>query len=428
MPSRRMRRAFLSFNEMIQRRFQVFILLGVLTSVFFFAGRGIAFSQNRISGRVVDADTGEPLPSANVFFAGTTLGGATNVDGWFSITGFGSGKYDFTVRFVGYVMYQQSYTFTGKDQVRLLIKLSQDAEQLAAIIVRPKDRDRAVNYTMFKKLFLGESKQAKQCEILNPDDLYLYRDQENAMLVAHCATPIIIENRAMGYRIQYYLALFQYHYFGGRLDVYGVPQFEEMKGADDKKKKTWEQNRANGYTGSVIHFMRSMIQNKLVEERFAVSRILKVPDKERPTNEFLTRKIDSLEALEKKGSTYQTRNELLNYRLRRASPLTLDSLVEEHLHGHELMNQDTLTQVNYKGSLVVIFGGSVERTKEGRLRVKDGLHSRLFIHSKFNVYENGYYDNLGNLIFEGYWSASEKLPLMLPLEYQTKPPLDTARQ
>ncbi len=47
----------------------------------------VAFSgtTGKIAGTVKDAKTGEPLPSANVVIEGTTLGAATNPDGYFAI-------------------------------------------------------------------------------------------------------------------------------------------------------------------------------------------------------------------------------------------------------------------------------------------------------------------------------------------------------
>ena len=45
-----------------------------------------AFAQNtKVKGRVTDAETGEPIPFANVFFEGTTIGVSTDMDGNYHI-------------------------------------------------------------------------------------------------------------------------------------------------------------------------------------------------------------------------------------------------------------------------------------------------------------------------------------------------------
>lgn len=387
-----------------------------------FLAPSFAEAQNRISGRVVDAETGEGLPSANVFFAGTLIGNSTNKDGWFAITGFGSGKYEFTVSYVGYAMYRQSYTFTGSEQVGLLIKLTPDPQELAAIVVTPNDRDRKANYQLFKKLFLGEGGFAKQCDILNPDDLYVYRDPNEGVLVAHCAKPLIVENRALGYRIQYHLILFQYAFLGGRLDVYGIPQFEEMKPKDENKKADWEKNRRVAYLGSVTHFMRSLTTNRLPEEHFIAARVVQVPNRERPPQEYLDRKIDSLKTVQKGPNPKPdiVRSELFQLGMKRAMPLTVDSILNESVQGRELLNPDTLNQVRYTGSLVVEYGEQLSRTPEGKVRIRNGQYSRLFVYNPFQIYENGFFDNLGNLVVEGDWANSEKLPQMLPMEYRVE--------
>ena len=51
------------------------LLMLVAMSTFLFA------QQGSVSGRVTDADTGDPLVGANVLVVGTNLGAATDVNG-----------------------------------------------------------------------------------------------------------------------------------------------------------------------------------------------------------------------------------------------------------------------------------------------------------------------------------------------------------
>jgi hypothetical protein len=46
----------------------------------------IAADWGEIHGRVIDVDTGEPLPLANIIIQGTTLGDATDADGSYVIS------------------------------------------------------------------------------------------------------------------------------------------------------------------------------------------------------------------------------------------------------------------------------------------------------------------------------------------------------
>jgi hypothetical protein len=45
-----------------------------------------AFSQTKVTGKVVDAATREPLPFVNIIFKGTTIGVTTDVEGMYSIS------------------------------------------------------------------------------------------------------------------------------------------------------------------------------------------------------------------------------------------------------------------------------------------------------------------------------------------------------
>ncbi len=49
------------------------------------------FGQNKISGKITDGVTGEPLPFVNVFFVGTTIGTSTSTNGLYTISGFQPG-------------------------------------------------------------------------------------------------------------------------------------------------------------------------------------------------------------------------------------------------------------------------------------------------------------------------------------------------
>ncbi|RMH65027.1 MAG: hypothetical protein D6685_06260 [Bacteroidetes bacterium] len=62
-----------------------------------------AFAQTgRIAGRVTDAQSGQPIPGVNVVIEGTTVGTATDVDGYYSIINVAPGVYSLRATFIGY--------------------------------------------------------------------------------------------------------------------------------------------------------------------------------------------------------------------------------------------------------------------------------------------------------------------------------------
>ncbi len=72
--------------------------------LFLLATPVLALAQNtgKLSGEVIDASTGEPLPGANVVIVGTQLGTAADVDGSYFILGVPVGTHDIQASFVGY--------------------------------------------------------------------------------------------------------------------------------------------------------------------------------------------------------------------------------------------------------------------------------------------------------------------------------------
>ena len=61
-----------------------------------------AGTTGKISGKVVDRETGEPLPGANVIIVGTSYGSATGVNGEFIILAVTPGLYAIKSQFIGY--------------------------------------------------------------------------------------------------------------------------------------------------------------------------------------------------------------------------------------------------------------------------------------------------------------------------------------
>jgi outer membrane receptor for ferrienterochelin and colicin len=76
---------------------QVFLSILLVTSNFTLAG-----TKGKVAGRVTDATTGEALPFVNVIIMGTTLGAATDIDGYYSILNVSPGSYTVKSSAIGY--------------------------------------------------------------------------------------------------------------------------------------------------------------------------------------------------------------------------------------------------------------------------------------------------------------------------------------
>ncbi|TKJ40846.1 hypothetical protein CEE37_07745 [candidate division LCP-89 bacterium B3_LCP] len=76
----------------------VVVALIIITSVY----SAMAATNGKIAGRVVDKDSGEPLPAVNVVIEGTTLGATTDLDGQYFILIIPPGRYVLRATMVGY--------------------------------------------------------------------------------------------------------------------------------------------------------------------------------------------------------------------------------------------------------------------------------------------------------------------------------------
>jgi TonB-dependent receptor len=77
-------------------------LVVVLTLVLFSSVQILAQGSGRITGVVSDKATGEPLPGANVYIEGTSLGAATDLNGEYVIPRVPAGTFVLATKFIGY--------------------------------------------------------------------------------------------------------------------------------------------------------------------------------------------------------------------------------------------------------------------------------------------------------------------------------------
>ncbi len=224
-----------------------------------------------ISGTVSDAETGETLPFANVFFAETTYGVNTDADGRFEIKVSEPGTYDLIIRFVGYKTYGLNIRLEDERSLYFDVALTPEEVNLGSVTVTAEKDENWKRYLqIFKDTFLGFSKNASQCKILNEDDLDFYYDRKENALYAYSKVPIKVENKALGYLIDYYLEEFKVDY-SKRLNTYfGYTVFTEMEAKTKRRARVWEENRRKAYEGSLQHFFSSVFEGKLEEEGYIV--------------------------------------------------------------------------------------------------------------------------------------------------------------
>ena len=93
--------------------------------LFLFSLSGLLYSQS-INGFVREESSGEPISYANIFLENTSLGAATNRDGYFVISDIPMGSYTLNASMIGYGIFKKEITINDSGSIRLTIFLDQE--------------------------------------------------------------------------------------------------------------------------------------------------------------------------------------------------------------------------------------------------------------------------------------------------------------
>lgn len=93
-------------------------------------------------------------------------------------------------------------------------------------------------------------------------------------LQAAAQEPLLIENRALGYRIKFQLEHFAYTDSSSLLSYQGDPVFEPLTPANEQEVKRWQANRQKAYEGSIMHFGRALYRHQLAQEGFTIQKVI----------------------------------------------------------------------------------------------------------------------------------------------------------
>lgn len=119
-------------NRLLSTRillFTVTVFLSIFTT-------GLVTAQTAtIQGIIIDSETGETLPSANVFIEELQRGASTDVEGRFEITNIDPGSYTITFNFIGYRATTREIDLSSDEVLELEVELSPDRIGLDQVVV-----------------------------------------------------------------------------------------------------------------------------------------------------------------------------------------------------------------------------------------------------------------------------------------------------
>lgn len=345
---------------------------------------GPILGQSVLTGQLTDKQTGEPVPFASVFFAHTTVGTSSLVDGSFSISKIPNGTYDLVVEVVGYKHHKQQIELQD-GQYRITIQLEQDNIHLDSVTVTADQSDKRY-LPVFIRFFVGDTRNAKECKILNPEVLHFYFDTKRNYLTVNARKPVQVLNPSLGYLVHYTLDQFGLNFSTGEKILQGSPRFEELPIAKRKDSIAREKKRAEAYQGSMFHFMRALYSDALEDERF---------------NVYIVDDLTTSDSAQSKETL---------------SPFVRDSLVT----GTHVIN------LNYTGLLKLEYRKPEDWEYPGKMvsryrrRNPNGFQNTYLLlkDPSLQIYENGYYSDQLSVYLNGYLVWRETVANMVPLGHE----------
>jgi hypothetical protein len=366
----------------------------------------LTFAQVKISGTVVSEADGKPLGFASVFINNTTKGATTAENGTYTIKDVAAGKYQLIASYVGYETLSTDVEVIN-DNIVLKIAMKPKATVLKAFEVK-RDPNREAYIKKFKETFIGKTINAKLCKITNDEILDIGYDKFEDVLKATTDDYLIIENRALGYRVRFllkqYLNSEKQHYIA----YYGYAFYENLPTKKKAQKKLWMENREKAYHGSSLHFFRTLIHGDTQQEGFTMNEIIR----KKRVSGYIKDSAASEAKIMMDRDAYSDDDTYANYRM--PWQLTPAELISQ---SDSLPDKYILTFNHY---MLITYSKEQEeqgyaKTQGRRPRYQESMirfEKPYCIFSKEGLCE----DPLA-MIFSGYWGY-EKIAELVPYDYK----------
>jgi hypothetical protein len=392
--------------------------------------------SNYIKGKVVHEATGAPVTNASVFITNTSRGTVSNAAGDFELTNVPEGTYDLIVSCIGFETLV--YTYQAKElPLQIRAQLKPKAQELQTVFVEPFEKDGWKKWgQFFKENFIGTSAFAGKCEIKNYKTLRFRFSKSKNKLTVIADEPLIIENKALGYKVQYQLEEFSYSFKDRVLLYFGYTLFENLN--NEKPGKRQLASREKCYNGSMLHFMSSLYYNQLAKNGFEVRRLVRTPnqEKERVRNIYAQRVVS-------KKDNFNGRNMQIVIGQNPYTATGADDSTEYYRgvmrqpdmleeYGKYLLVADSLVakvdsthkSLFFNDYLYVVYKNEVEDAEyllyhhETRGATSQRSVIYLTVSNPLLIDASGNYSPPQFLMSYGYWGWSEKIATLLPLDYK----------
>lgn len=396
-------------------------------------------AQNTFSISGIVRDKKDGLPGASIYLSGYKIATVADNDGKFKLSNLKPGSYDLLVQIVGYLPYSKSVIIADQSvQVDLVLK--ENVAQLDEVTVRA-DPNRQKYINQFKEFFIGKTPNALQCKILNPQVLNVDFDITKSTLTVSATEFLVVENKALGYRLKYMLDHFEFNSRTHIIYYSGHPFFEELKASATKKKK-YIAAREIAYYGSSQHFFRSLFANKTKEEGFIINKMIKIPNPNRYPEYLINANLEKLKTMPEKTGIRKTADKIDTalfsfWTKQKEMPRTIDKFSRAEVLTDTLVHDfnQNLKYISYTDALLIQYTKEKESLAYSNtgfwiFRPLDVPENEISVANLMSegvrFYENGGVYDSRSLLFEGYW-AYEKVADMVPMDYVPLPKTDPSK-
>ena len=112
------------------------IFITLFLFIFLLSGSGFPASiHSSIEGFIIDSETGAPLPGANVFIIGTSIGSSTDLDGKYIILKLLPGSYTLRVTYIGYESQEKSIQVNVGEKIKINFEMNRTIIKGETIVV-----------------------------------------------------------------------------------------------------------------------------------------------------------------------------------------------------------------------------------------------------------------------------------------------------
>ena len=227
----------------------------------------VAYNQV-IKGTVLENKTRNPI-IATIYFNGTFAGTQSDLNGNFELDISKNASRPLTISSIGYYSVTLTSFSTNKP---LIISMTPKVYEVKEVVISSKSlvMKRRANLNLFKNVFLGTTANARNCKIINENDITFNYDSDRDTLKAFASNPLLIVNRALGYKMTYYLDRFEYSKRDRSMLFTGTLIFNEDLANEETNSRLYERRRKNAFLGSRMHFFRELWADKLTSTGFIV--------------------------------------------------------------------------------------------------------------------------------------------------------------